>query len=338
MEFSEVIKKRRSTRKFTNDGVSREQIIKMLEAATIAPNACNMQSWHFYVVTDKAVKAKLADESAIAEWATTAPVMFVVCSDAKEIVARFGARAENLFTVQDTAAAIENLLLCAADMGLGGCFMGAFNEEKVRATVGVKEDHRPVAVVPVGVPAVELPARPRNPLESVVTFVGEGDGEHTELDTAYRKFEVKNSCVPEAVFDNVNLKNSTFNNINLSGTKFSDINLSGTKFSDINMKNCKYGGLTMEGSSFGCVDMKKCEFNNTELCCSNFENVTFGGSDMKNVDMSCVEFEKINFKNATFDDVDFSDASFDDVDFSGATADGIDIAEAIEFYKTNQDK
>ena len=163
--------KRRSTRKFTNDGVSREQIIKMLEAATIAPNACNMQSWHFYVITDKAVKAKLAEESAIAAWATTAPVMFVVCTDAKEIVARFGDRAENLFTVQDTAAAIENLLLCAADMGLGGCFMGAFNEEKVRATVGVKEDHRPVAVVPVGVPAVELPARPRNPLESVVTFV-----------------------------------------------------------------------------------------------------------------------------------------------------------------------
>ena len=56
MEFSEVIKKRRSTRKFTGDGVSREQIIKMLEAAIMAPNACNMQSWHFYVVTDENIK------------------------------------------------------------------------------------------------------------------------------------------------------------------------------------------------------------------------------------------------------------------------------------------
>ena len=328
MEFSEVIKKRRSTRKFTNDPVSREQIIKMLEAAIAAPNACNMQSWHFYVITDKKVRARLAEEKAVTDWATTAPVMFVVCTDATAITARFGERADKLFAVQDNAAAIENLLLCAADLGLGGCFMGAFDEAKCREIVGVKPEHRPVAVVPVGVPAIELPARPRNPLSAVVTFLGEEGGDYSELDTQYRKFEVKNSSVPEAVFDNVNLKDSTFNNINLSGTKFSDIN----------MKNCKYGGLTMEGSSFGCVDMKKCEFNNTELCCSNFENVTFGGSDMKNVDMSCVEFEKINFKNATFDDVDFSDASFDDVDFSGATADGIDIAEAIEFYKTNQDK
>ena len=231
MEFSEVIKKRRSTRKFTNDGVSHEQIIKMLEAATIAPKACNMQSWHFYVVTDKAVKAKLADESAIAAWATTAPVMFVVCTDAKEIVARFGARAENLFTVQDTAAAIENLLLCAADMGLGGCFMGAFNEEKVRAIVGVKEDHRPVAVVPVGVPAVELPARPRNPLESVVTFVGEGDGEYSDADTLYRKFEVRNSNVAEAVFENAGLENSTFTKVNFDGSTF---------------KNCSFKNVTFE--------------------------------------------------------------------------------------------
>ena len=230
MEFSEVLKKRRSTRKFTNEPVSREQIIRMLEAAIAAPNACNMQSWHFYVVTDKAVKAKLAEESAIAAWATTAPVMFVVCTDAKEIVARFGDRAENLFTVQDTAAAIENILLCAADLGLGGCFMGAFDEAKCREIVGVKPDHRLVAVVPVGVPAIELPARPRNPLESVVTFVGDDHGEHTELDTAYRKFEVKNSSVPEAVFENAGLEDSTFTDVNFDGSTFKNCSFKNVKF------------------------------------------------------------------------------------------------------------
>ncbi len=230
MEFSEVLKKRRSIRKFTDAGVSREQIIKLLEAATLAPNACNMQSWHFYVVTDAKIKSNLAEQSAIAAWATTAPVMFVVCTDAKEIVARFGERAENLFTVQDTAAAVENILLCAADMGLGGCFMGAFDEAKFREIVGIKPDHRPVAVVPVGEPAVELPARPRNPMESVVTFVGDGAGEHTALDTAYRKFEVRNSNVAEAVFENAGLQNSTFTNVNFDGSTFKNCSFKNAKF------------------------------------------------------------------------------------------------------------
>ena len=230
MEFSEVIKKRRSTRKFKDDGVSREQIIKMLESATAAPNACNMQSWHFYVVTSKDVKAKIEKEGATMPWATTAPVIFVVCTDAAAIVERFGERAEQLFVVQDTAAAIENLLLCAADMGLGGCFMGAFDEAKIRDIVGIKEGHRPVALVPVGVPAVELPARPRNPLSYVVTFVGDGDGEFCELDTAYRKFEVKNSNVSEAAFENAVLQNSTFVKVNFDGSTFKDCSFKNVKF------------------------------------------------------------------------------------------------------------
>ncbi len=375
MEFSEVLKARRSTRQFTDEGVTAEQIMKLIDAAIAAPNACNMQSWHFYVVTDENVKRKLSETKTVADWATTAPVIFVVCTAAKALTARFGDIGENLFAVQDTAAAIENILLAAADMGLGGCFMGAFDKDKCREIVGVAEDHRLVAMVPVGHPAMVLPARPRNPIESAVTFVGDVDkAEYRDTETQYRKYEVKNSCLKESVFDNLNLSKSTFHNINMSGTSFSDIN----------MKNCKYGGLTLAETEFGCVDMKKCEFNNVELCCSNFENVTFGGSDMKNVDMTTVDFERIDFSGANFDDVNFSGANFDDVDFSGvdfgaadmsganfdgadmsgasfcdvdlsgadfsgaafdggcefngATVDGIDIAEAIRFYKENQGK
>ena len=231
MEFSEVLKKRRSTRKFTIEGVSREQIIKLLEAAIAAPNACNMQSWHFYVVTDLGMRNKLREECAVTDWATTAPVLFVVCADSAKITERFGERADKVFVVQDTAAAIENLLLCAADMGLGGCFMGAFNEDKIRTIVGVKNGHKPLAVVPVGVPAMEMPARPRNPLENVVTFIGDGAGEYTELDTSYRKFEVKNSCVAGAVFENAGLADSTFVNVNFDGSTF---------------KNCSFKNVTLE--------------------------------------------------------------------------------------------
>jgi len=232
MEFSEVIKKRRSTRKFTDEGVSREQIISLLEAAVAAPNACNMQSWHFYVITDNNIKAKLS--GAIADWALTAPVLFLVCTAPEAITARFGARAENVFVVQDTAAAIENLLLAAADMGLGGCFMGAFDIEKFTKVLGIKAGHRPVAVVPVGVPAMEMPARPRNPLSEVVTFIGEGVGEYTDAELNYRKFEVKNSNVAGAAFENADLSDSTFKNVNFDGSKFENCS-----FENVTFSNCK---------------------------------------------------------------------------------------------------
>lgn len=275
MEFSEVLKARRSTRKFTEEGVTSEQIMKLIDAAIAAPNACNMQSWHFYVVTDESVKRRLSETKTVADWATTAPVIFVVCTAAKALAARFGDKAENLFAVQDTAAAIENILLAAADMGLGGCFMGAFDNDKCREIVGVAEDHRIVAMVPVGHPAMILPARPRNPIESAVTFVGCIDkAGYRDTETNYRKYEVKNSSLEESVFDNLNLSKSTFNNINMSETSFSDIN----------MKNCKYGGITLAGTEFGCVEMNGCKF----------ENVDFGGASFKNC----------SFENTSFDGCD----------------------------------
>ncbi len=225
MEFSEVLKARRSTRRFTDDKVTAEQINEMLKAAIAAPSACNMQSWHFYVITDPAVKARLAEEKTLAEWATTAPVIFVVCTAGDAIISRFGERAE-MFIIQDTACAIENILLCAADMGLGGCFMGAFDPEKCRRIVGIADNHKPVAMVPVGVPAEILPPRPRDPLESAVTFVGDpADAEAEPKVLDYRSYEVKNCSVPGAVFENANLDGAMFKSCSMKNVRFEDCDL-----------------------------------------------------------------------------------------------------------------
>lgn len=297
MEFFDTLKARRSIRQFTDRAVSADEIMKLVDAAISAPNACNMQSWHFYVVTDAAVKVKLAEEKVVAEWATTAPVIFVVCTAAEKICERFGKIGEELFAIQDTAAAIENILLCAADMGLGGCFMGAFDQEKVRRIVGMRDEHKPVAMVPIGEPANILPPRPRNPVEYAVTFVGSPEnGSYREADTTYRKYEVKNVNQPDAVFENVGLKHlkvkcgnlseAEFDDVNLSSSKFNNVNLSDTSYSDINMKKCSYGGLTMEGSSFGCVEMNGCKF----------ENVVFDGSTFKNCSFENTTYENCNIK------------------------------------------
>ncbi len=168
MEFSELIYKRRSVRAFTEKELTREEIDKLLTAATRAPSACNMQSWHFYAVTDKAVKAKFAEFCA--PWATTAPVIFVVCTDGEAITARFGERAK-LFTYQDTALAAENLLLAAADMGYNGCFMGAFDADKCRCLLDIPENREIVAIIPIGEAASEAPLRARKPMGDAVTYI-----------------------------------------------------------------------------------------------------------------------------------------------------------------------
>ena len=168
MEFSELLLKRRSVRAFTDKGITREQIDALLTAATRAPSACNMQSWHFYAVTDKAVKARFAEFCA--PWAATAPVIFVVCTDGQAIISRFGERAK-LFTYQDTALAAENLLLAAADMGYNGCFMGAFDGDKCREVLDIPDKYEIVALIPVGEAQAESPLRERKPLGEVVTYI-----------------------------------------------------------------------------------------------------------------------------------------------------------------------
>ena len=159
MEFSKLIYERRSVRAFTEKELTREEIDKLLTAATRAPSACNMQSWHFYVVTDKAVKTKFAEFCA--PWAATAPVIFVICTDGEAITARFGERAK-LFTYQDTSL---------ADMGYNGCFMGAFDAEKCRKLLDIPEKYEIVALIPVGEGMNEVPLRDRKPMDDVVTYI-----------------------------------------------------------------------------------------------------------------------------------------------------------------------
>ena len=168
MEFSELIYKRRSVRAFTDRAVTDEEVGKMLEAATRAPSACNMQSWHFYVVRDADTRAKFTEFCA--PWVSTASVIFVVCTDEAQIVAKFGERAK-IFPIQDTALATANLLLSAADMGLNGCFIGAFDADKCRDALGIPKKYGIVALVPVGEAATEVSLRERKSLCDVVTYI-----------------------------------------------------------------------------------------------------------------------------------------------------------------------
>lgn len=173
MEFRELLYKRRSYRSFTGGTMTREQLDYILDAATRAPNACNMQSWHFTAICGKRAIGELCPEIYRGEWIKASAVVIIVSTDREGVESRFGERGRDLFSIQDTACAMNNILLAAADMGFGGCFIGAFDEAAVVKRFGFGERYRPVALAAIGTVGDEVPLRERKPKDEVVDIIGE---------------------------------------------------------------------------------------------------------------------------------------------------------------------
>ncbi len=168
VEIMDVIRKRRSVRTFLPRELPEGTVEKLLEAAFWAPSGGNRQPWFFFVVRNPEIKGHLVDAAFGQSFLTEAPVVCVVCADPSRSGARYGVRGSSLYCIQDTAAAIQNMLLTATSMGLGTCWMGAFDESKVAEVIGCPEDLRPVAMIPIGYPAEDpKPPRRRNAADIV---------------------------------------------------------------------------------------------------------------------------------------------------------------------------
>jgi len=169
MTLEQIIKSRRSVRRFTDEPVSRETVSKLLDLARWAPHAA--EAWRFVVVQEPERKQSLA-EAARQQWITSAQAIIVVGAD-MTMTPRLSHRWDahhwwTLFPLQDTAAAIQTLMLAAVDEGLGTCWIGSFNEGDVAGIVNLPFPVRPVAMVVLGHPADEPPKRTRRPLAEVV--------------------------------------------------------------------------------------------------------------------------------------------------------------------------
>ncbi len=173
MDFWEVIAARHSVRDFdTRRDVPAEHIRRILEAAIAAPSAGNRQPWHFFVVREARARTCLAAAAYGQVFVSEAPVVIVVCAEPDRSAARYGLRGKMLYCLQDTAAATEHILLAATALGLGACWVGAFDENEVSQCLALPPSLRPVALVPIGYPAYgRQPARSRRPLAEVVTLV-----------------------------------------------------------------------------------------------------------------------------------------------------------------------
>ena len=169
MELSEVILSRRSIRSFKSDNVPDDNIRELIRAATYAPSSGNRQPWHFYVIKDALVINKIYDKACHQELIKSAPILLVVCVDLSEDNKVYGER-EKLYNIQDTAAAIQNILLSATDMGLGSCWCGDFNESSLKKILNMDDTRLPVAIIAIGYAGFEPKAPKRKSFDEVVTF------------------------------------------------------------------------------------------------------------------------------------------------------------------------
>lgn len=164
MDFMDVVRKRRSIRRYKPDPVPDEVLNQVLEAARLAPSGGNRQPWHFIVVKDSETKGKLG----IAEFASAAPVVIVGCADPTDPVA------SRTYLI-DISIAFEHIVLAAANFGLGTCWQLGWDakpgaEEAMKGVLGVPKHVKIVAVTPLGYPA-DLP-RPKDTkaLSEIVHF------------------------------------------------------------------------------------------------------------------------------------------------------------------------
>lgn len=169
--MNDVIKGRRSVRNFLPRDVPQEAVESLLDAARWAPSAGNLQPWFFYVVRGRAEKEALASFALGQSFIARAPVVFVVCADPHISARVYRGRGSGLYCIQDTAAAVQNILLAAHSMGLGGCWVGAFSEEKVAEYLKMPADRRPVAIIPVGYPESAGGRTKRRDLNEIVKFI-----------------------------------------------------------------------------------------------------------------------------------------------------------------------
>lgn len=170
-----VIFERTTTRSFKNKPINKEDIVKILTAGTMAANSGNMQPWEFIIVDQPNIRKEVAKNtyagyyakgSTYQKYVEEAGLIIVACTNFKRTAAAYGEDA-NLWSLLDTAAAIQNMLLTATALGLGSCWIGGINKEGIRNLLNIPKDVLPISLVLIGYTDKKLSRRKKLPIELV---------------------------------------------------------------------------------------------------------------------------------------------------------------------------
>ncbi len=166
MEFFDVIQKRYSARAYRCDPVEEHKVQQVLEAAQLAPTAANRQSFKFIVIHTAKKEAELRrvyDKP----WFVQAPVIICACA----IPAKAWARRDGKnYCDVDTAIAMDHLILAATELGLGTCWVAAFDSAAAREILGLPNGVEPIAFTPLGYAEDHLGPKRRKPLVEIVNY------------------------------------------------------------------------------------------------------------------------------------------------------------------------
>jgi nitroreductase len=167
MEFLELAKKRYSVRAYKPDPVEDEKLQKVLEAACLAPTAANRQPFQLLVVHTAGREAELS-RVYHQPWFVQAPLIICACAAPLQGWTRSSDGVN--YTIVDVAIAFDHLTLAAADLGLGTCWIAAFNVAMARQVLGIPAEVDPVVLTPLGYPADTLCDKVRKPLSELVRY------------------------------------------------------------------------------------------------------------------------------------------------------------------------
>lgn len=166
MDFQDLMRKRYSVRSYESKAVPKDVLSGVLEAGRLAPTAANRQAFRIIVINTEKAKDKLL-EIYRSEWFVQAPLVLGVVSLPQENWIR---RDGKNYADVDAAIVMDHMILAAADLGLGTCWIGAFDPDKTRSLLSLPEGSEPVAFTPLGYPADEASEKKRKNLEELVVY------------------------------------------------------------------------------------------------------------------------------------------------------------------------
>ena len=169
--FKELIIKRQSSRKFKTEAVPAEAIDACIEAARLAPSACNSQPWKFIVVDDEALKRQVGEAAAsmgMNKFCPFAPCIAAVVLEKPGVISAIGSVLKDKeYALMDIGIAAEHFCLQAAELGLGTCMVGWFDEKKVRQLLGIPKNKRIPLLITIGYPDDALREKVRKTTEEM---------------------------------------------------------------------------------------------------------------------------------------------------------------------------
>ena len=174
--FLNLVQLRQSDRAYLNNPVKKEKLERILEAAHLAPSACNAQPWKIIVVTDPEKRMQIADATAskvlsMNHFSKQAPVQLVLIEENANFTSTVGGWATNKhYPHLDLGIVASHICLAATDEGLGSCMIGWCDEKKVRKVLDIPKNKRVMLVILIGYSAQPLREKKRKPLDEILTW------------------------------------------------------------------------------------------------------------------------------------------------------------------------